>query len=153
MIRDGRIEHEAHYAHPPDRVWQALVDPAELATWLMPNDFAAEVGHRFEFDARPALGVIAGEVLEIDPPKLLRCRWSGVFGATIVRFELTPTGDGTRLTVEHSGWDAEHRGKRDGFDQGWIDKLNTDLPAVLDQTHPTSTARTPPTPTPNQATP
>jgi uncharacterized protein YndB with AHSA1/START domain len=63
VIRDGRTEHEAVYPHPPNRVWQALVDPSELAAWLMPNNFAAQVGHRFTFDARPALGTIAAEVL------------------------------------------------------------------------------------------
>jgi uncharacterized protein YndB with AHSA1/START domain len=151
MIRDGRIEHDALYPHPPDRVWQALVDPTELAAWLMPNDFRAAVGHQFTFDARPALGIITGEVLEVDPPRLLRCRWSGVFGETVVTFELTPTGDGTRLTIEHSGWDVQHRDDRDGFDQGWSDKLTTDLPAVLDQTSPTTTNPAPPTP--NQAAP
>jgi uncharacterized protein YndB with AHSA1/START domain len=60
----------------------------------------AEVGRRFTFDARPTLGWIAGEVLEVDPPRLLRCRWSGAFGDTVVAFELTPTIAGTRLRLE-----------------------------------------------------
>lgn len=149
MIRDGGIEHEAVYPYPPERVWQALIDPTELGAWLMPTDFAPTVGHRFTFDARPTLGTIAGEVLEVDPPKLLRCRWSGVFGDTVVRFELTPTGDGTRLAVKHQGWDVEHRSDRDGFDQGWLEKLTTSLPAVLTGAAPTPTD-TKPQPTPNQ---
>ena len=36
------------------------------------------------------IGTIEGEVLEIDEPRLLRCRWSGVFGDTEVTFELFP---------------------------------------------------------------
>lgn len=71
MIRGGQIEHELMYRHPRERVWRALVDPAELGRWLMPNDFAAEVGRRLTFDARPALGIVTGEGLEVDLPRLL----------------------------------------------------------------------------------
>jgi uncharacterized protein YndB with AHSA1/START domain len=131
MIREGRIEHEIVYPHARWRVWRALIDPTELGIWLMPNDFVAEIGRRFTFDARPALGWVAGEVLEVDPPRLLRCRWSGVFGDTVVEFELTPIAEGTRLRLEHRGWDAQHHSDRDGFDGGWHDKLSSDLPALF----------------------
>jgi uncharacterized protein YndB with AHSA1/START domain len=131
VIRDGQIEHDERYPHPPERVWRALTEPAELAAWLMPCDFAPRVGHRFTFDARPGLGVIEGEVLEVEPPRLLRCRWSGVFGETVVTFTLTPDNGGTRLRVTHSGWAGEGLGQRDGFDQTWHDKLVKDLAALL----------------------
>jgi uncharacterized protein YndB with AHSA1/START domain len=133
MINDGDVEHEALYPHPPERVWRALVDPAELAIWLMPNDFVAEVGHRFSLDASPTLGRIDGEVLEVDPPRVLRCRWSGVFGDTMVMFTLdpTPAGDGTRLRLKHAGWPEASSEQRDGFDGGWHDKLTKDLPELM----------------------
>jgi uncharacterized protein YndB with AHSA1/START domain len=135
VIRDGRVEHEVDYPHPPERVWRALVDPAELARWLMPNDFVAVPGRRFTFDARPALGVIDGEVLEAEPPRLLRCRWSGEFGDTVVTFRLTPVPGGTRLHLEHTGWPDHAREERDGFDGGWNDKLTDDLPRLLRKEH------------------
>ncbi len=97
----------------------------------MPTDFRPRPGHRFTFDARPDLGVIDGEVLDVDPPRLLRCRWSGVFGDTVVTFTLTPAGDGTRLRVSHAGWDEHNRHHRDGFDQGWHGKLAKDLASLL----------------------
>jgi uncharacterized protein YndB with AHSA1/START domain len=131
VIRDGRIEHEETYPYPPERVWRALTDPAELGVWLMPTDFAALAGHKFTFDARPSLGVIDGEVLDVEPPRLLRCRWSGMFGQTVVTFTLTPLGGGTRLRVTHTGWDDQGLGHRDGFDSGWHDKLTKDLAALL----------------------
>lgn len=131
MITGGRIEQEQTYPYPPERVWRALTDPAELGAWLMPADFAPEPGHTFTFDARPSLGMIEGEVLDVDPPRLLRCRWSGVFGQTIVTFSLTPVGGGTLLRVTHGGWDREGLHHRDGFDQGWHDKLAKDLAALL----------------------
>jgi uncharacterized protein YndB with AHSA1/START domain len=49
VIHDGQIEHEETYPHPPERVWQALTDPAELGVWLMPTGFAALAGHKFTF--------------------------------------------------------------------------------------------------------
>jgi uncharacterized protein YndB with AHSA1/START domain len=143
VIRDGQIEHDETYPHPPERVWRALTDPAELGVWLMPSDFAARAGHTFTFDARPSLGLIDGEVLEVEPPRLLRCRWSGVFGQTVVTFTLTPVPGGTRLRVTHAGWDGEGLSHRDGFDPGWHDKLTKDLAALLgpDSTAPDSTER------------
>jgi uncharacterized protein YndB with AHSA1/START domain len=130
VIRDGVIHHTAVYRHPVERVWRALVDPAELRIWLMPTDFVPEVGRRFTLDD-PRLGVIRGEVLDVAPPRLLRCRWSGTFGETVVTFELTPVAEGTRLRLEHAGWEMRAEPDRDGFDQGWGDKLARDLPAVL----------------------
>ena len=65
------IEHEAVYPHSPERVWRALVDPTELAAWLMPNDFAPEVGREFKLETGAAeIGTIQAEVLEIDEPRL-----------------------------------------------------------------------------------
>lgn len=132
MIRQGRIEREQTYPHPPERVWRALTEPAELGVWLMPTDFTPRAGSRFTFDARPELGIVDGEVLAVEPPRLLRCRWSGVFGDTVVTFTLVPVEGGTRLRVEHTGWGEAGRAHRDGFDQGWQSKLATDLPALLD---------------------
>jgi uncharacterized protein YndB with AHSA1/START domain len=130
------IEHEAVYPHSPERVWRALVDPTELAGWLMPNDFAPVVGHEFTLETEsPEVGTIHGEVLEIDEPRRLRCRWSGVFGDTQVTFELFPEADGTRLRVRHDGWSDPPPEQRSGFDDGWKQKLDQDLPRVLGSDH------------------
>lgn len=129
------IEREAVYPHSPERVWRALVDPDELAAWLMPTDFAPEVGKTFVLETGDAhIGTIQGEVLEIDAPRLLRCRWTGVFGDTEVTFELAPEADGTRLRVRHDGW-GEPAPDRGGFDDGWKQKLDQDLPRVLGSTN------------------
>ena len=128
------IEHEAVYPHSPERVWRALVDPSELAAWLMPTNFAPEVGRTFVLETGDAqVGTIEGEVLEIDEPRLLRCRWTGGFGDTEVTYELTPESDGTRLRVRHDGWGPD--ADRDGFDDGWKQKLDQDLPRVLGSTN------------------
>jgi uncharacterized protein YndB with AHSA1/START domain len=127
-----RIEHEAVYPNSPERVWRALVDPAELAAWLMPTDFAPEVGRAFALETGDEhIGTIHGEVLEIDEPRWLRCRWSGVFGDTEVTFELVPDGHGTRLRVVHDGWHEPVPPEHRGFDDGWKQKLEQDLPRVF----------------------
>ena len=132
MISRGRVEHEATYPHPPERVWRALVDPGELAVWLMPTDFAPEVGRAFVLERGPELGEIRGEVLEIDEPRLLRCRWSGGFGDTEVSFELFPERDGTRLRVCHDGFGDPPVAEGDAFDNGWRQKLDEDLPRLME---------------------
>ena len=131
MIRDGQVEHEVVYPHPPERVWRALTDAGELAVWLMPTTFVPEVGRHFTFDARPTFETIHGEVLEVDPPRLLRCRWSGPFGDTEVSFELSAEGTGTRVRLRHRGWTAANAEHRGGFDSGWDEKLQN-FGALLD---------------------
>jgi uncharacterized protein YndB with AHSA1/START domain len=131
VISDSRVEHEAVYPRSPERVWGALVDPSELAQWLMPTDFAPEVGRDVVPETGQELGQIRGEVLEIDEPRLLRCRWSGVFGDTEVSFVLSPEPEGTRLRVRHDGWGEPPAAERAGFDDGWKQKLDEDLPRVL----------------------
>src|SRR5262245_55697929 len=71
---------DATYPHPPERVWRALTEPQELAAWLMPNDFAPVVGHRFQFKVKPQLGwrgIVDCEVLEVDRPRTLSYSWQG----------------------------------------------------------------------------
>ena len=134
MSHPRAIDHEAVYPHSPERVWRALVDADELAEWLMPTDFAPELGRRFVLETGDAhIGTIEGEVLEIDAPRRLRCRWSGGFGDTEVSFVLTPDGDGTRLRVHHDGFVAPGP-DREGFDEGWKQKLDEELPRVLGPT-------------------
>jgi uncharacterized protein YndB with AHSA1/START domain len=125
------IEHEAVYEHSPERVWRALVDTDELAVWLMPNDFAPVVGREFAMETGD-IGTIQGEVLEIDEPRFLRCRWSGVFGDTEVTFELFAEASGTRLRVRHDGWGSPPPAEHSGFADGWKQKLDEELPRLLD---------------------
>jgi uncharacterized protein YndB with AHSA1/START domain len=120
----------------PGRVWQALTDPAKLAVWLMPNDFEPTVGHRFTFRTDPVPqggfdGVVSCEVLEIDPQRLLRISWAG--GPTMkttVTWRLHPEGRGTRLFLDHEGFDPSdpfqqvaHRSMGDGWRSGVLRKL------------------------------
>lgn len=133
------IVREVVYAHSPERVWRALTDPKELGAWLMPNDFAPTVGHKFQFNIGPQRawrGIVDCEVLEVDPPRRLVYSWQGdpKNRPTTVIWTLTPTADGgTQLKLEHSGF----RGLgglllKSMLGRGWGKMFRTSLPAVLD---------------------
>ncbi|GAA3691667.1 SRPBCC domain-containing protein [Nonomuraea antimicrobica] len=107
----GAIRLDQFIAHPPAKVWRALTEPELVARWLMPNDFKAEVGHRFTFTTTPKKqvgfdGVVHCEVLRIEPEKLLRISWSdGKRADWTVTWRLEPEGKGTRLFLDHEGFD------------------------------------------------
>ena len=101
------MKFEVTYAATPAELWRALTDPDELAAWLMPNDFALRLGHKFTFRTRPAPGfdgIVKCEVLEIEPERRLVYSWNGGGHATIVAWSLEPAGVATRLTLEHLGF-------------------------------------------------
>ena len=58
-----------------------------------------------------------------------------MFGDTEVTFELFPEAEGTRLRVRHDGWSDPPAPERAGFDDGWKQKLDQDIPRVLGPAH------------------
>lgn len=110
------IEVDQYFPHSPAKLWRALTTPELISQWLMPNDFQPIVGHRFTFRARPVAqtgfaGQIACQVLEVTRPKRLRISWADAGDpdgmATEVSWTLQPEGKGTRLFLEHSGFDPD----------------------------------------------
>ena len=126
-------------AHPPARVWKALTDPDMLAEWLMPNDFAAVVGHRFTFHTVPRPnsgfdGVVRCEVLAVEPERLLRYSWRGGSLDTTVTWTLAAEGRGTRLFVEHDGFDPDdplQQRTRTILGNGWRSNIMSALRKAL----------------------
>ncbi|WP_427175182.1 SRPBCC family protein [Arthrobacter sp. 92] len=110
------IELDEVLPQPPAQVWHALSDPALIARWLMENDFSPVVGHRFQMRGIPVpavgfSGLVASEVLAIEPGKLLQISWrdahSGNALFSTVTWTLTPEGSGTRLHLRHHGFNPE----------------------------------------------
>jgi uncharacterized protein YndB with AHSA1/START domain len=112
---------------PIDRVWHAITDAGMLARWLMDNDFAPVVGHKFTLRDPPTKawrGWFDCEVLELDPPHRMVWSWNGGRegeATTRVVFELAPEGAGTRLVLRHEGEFATD--VREGLRGGWPRKL------------------------------
>jgi uncharacterized protein YndB with AHSA1/START domain len=132
--QDGQttLRFERRLAHPPQKVWRALTDPAELTHWFpqdLEGSFSPGGKLRFVFRGeRPALDGEAvpdftGEVLEVHPPRLLVYTWAG----DTLRWSLTPDGDGCLL--EFTDTFTEHgKAARDGA--GWhlcLDALDARL--------------------------
>ncbi|GAA4594482.1 SRPBCC domain-containing protein [Planotetraspora phitsanulokensis] len=106
------IEVDEFLPHPPAKVWRALTDSALQERWLMSGDMKPVAGHRFTFATRPIPqvefdGVISCEVLDVEEERLLRISWRGGSLDTTVTWRLVAEGQGTRLFVEHAGFDLD----------------------------------------------
>ena len=134
MSNRQSIEVDQFLPHPPSRVWRALTDPDQLARWLMPNTFQPRVGHEFTLDAGEH-GLTHCQVLELEPERLLRMSWKNDPLDTVVTMRLVPEGTGTRLLVEHAGFDpSDHRQRTafDAMDRGWNGSIFRALEDTLD---------------------
>jgi uncharacterized protein YndB with AHSA1/START domain len=148
------VSQDIEIAAPPERVFQALTDAKQLFTWwgaepsveLTTFEMDARQGGKYLYRCKPKSGadfgevgeqlknsgsgefICHGEVLEIDPPRLLVWSWIANWhehpdARTIVRWELTPTQTGTRVRVTHSGLAQEPISRKD-YGQGWVGVLN-----------------------------
>ena len=119
----GAISFEFDLAHPPEKVWRALTDPTLLSQWLLPAiGFELEPGSSFRFETQPQPGwdgVVNCLMLEVEPLRLLRYKWSVPFLDTEVTFTLTPTDAGTRLSLIQSGFKPEQKQNFGGARYGW----------------------------------
>ena len=85
--------------HSPEKVWQAITQPAQLREWA-PFDADASLaatGTKVKLTTvgAPSLHVTETTVTEADAPRLLVYNWGG----NDMRWELEPHGGGTRLTL------------------------------------------------------
>ncbi len=85
--------------HPPEKVWQALTDPAQLREWA-PFDADGSlrtVGATVNLTTvgAPMPHVSEAKVKQADAPRLLEYNW----GDFEMRWELEAVGGGTRLTL------------------------------------------------------
>lgn len=115
---------EREFPHPPEKLWRALTQPHLIGEWLMKNDFAPVVGHRFNLSGDWG-GVLDCEVLEVEPNETLSYTWNFAHAdpafdlESVVTFTLVPTDDGTRLRMEQSGFRPEQRQAFGGAHLGW----------------------------------
>jgi uncharacterized protein YndB with AHSA1/START domain len=112
-----QIISEIQVEAPPERVFEALTDPKQVVQWWgQPGIYRCT---EFQADWRPggkwrSAGEggqsdrfeIVGEVIEIDPPRLLAYTWTASWtgtAKTTVRWELEAVAQGTRVRIRHSG--------------------------------------------------
>jgi uncharacterized protein YndB with AHSA1/START domain len=85
--------------HSPEKVWQALTDPAHLREWA-PFDADTSLGTagntvKLTTVGAPTPYVTETKVTRAEAPKALEYKWGG----NDMRWELEPWGGGTRLTL------------------------------------------------------
>jgi uncharacterized protein YndB with AHSA1/START domain len=129
------INAEIFIAAPPERVFQAITDPAQAPRWwgqegmYRVTTWKADVrpGGAWRSDGVGADGhafFVEGEYLEVDPPRLLVHTWIGSYSGglkTVVRWELIPqsvhglhpggpkkAGTGTLVKIRHEGFAGAH---------------------------------------------
>jgi uncharacterized protein YndB with AHSA1/START domain len=133
-LDSGTITCEIDIAAPPERVFQALTDPVQLAQWFGSDGcqrkawkFDARPGGKYNCASTPVQDVAGykchGEVVEFDPPHVLAYTWiadwhDDQYLATTVRYELTAVGSGTQVKVTHSGLANEANARKD-YSGGW----------------------------------
>jgi uncharacterized protein YndB with AHSA1/START domain len=112
-----QIERETVIAAPVERVWALLTEAEHVGRWF--SDAGAEI------DLRPGgkmvlrwsgMGVGRARIVDIDPPRRFAYRWVPMRehwgdepddrNSTLVEFTLAAEGDGTRLRVVESGFEA-----------------------------------------------
>jgi uncharacterized protein YndB with AHSA1/START domain len=110
-------------AAPPEKVWRGLTEPKLHARWWAPGDIAPVVGHRFHLSMPNPWGEIACEVLEVVPHERFVYTFTDTWTLT---WTLVAEGTGTRLLLEHSGFDPDNPQDRfaiENMGPGWRDKL------------------------------
>ena len=116
---EDAIVMEIEITASPERLFRALTDPEQLVAWWGADgrtvswELELRVGGRWLSRGKDeSCGdyELKGEILELDPPRVLAYTWEESLatprgmGRTTVRYELEPTGNGTRVRVTHSGF-------------------------------------------------
>jgi uncharacterized protein YndB with AHSA1/START domain len=107
-------------AAPPAKVWRLLTEPQLMRRWWAEGDVAAVVGHQFTLDM-PGYGRQPCKVLEVDPPHRFVYSFTA---AWTLSWRLEPEGAGTRVFLEHSGFDLNDKRMAEAFNRmgpGWRD--------------------------------
>src|SRR3989454_6611770 len=116
--RAGTVTFEGDYAtitferrirHPTQVVWEALTESEHLARWYMTRArLDARQGGSIDYWSGPARYHVTGKILVWQPPRVFEHDWNveprkelPKGEKSIVRWELTPDGDGTILRITH----------------------------------------------------
>jgi uncharacterized protein YndB with AHSA1/START domain len=87
--------------HPPEKVWSALTEPEHLLEWA-PFDASRNLSQlgstQLNMAGGPAPQPLTCDVRRADRPRVLEYTW----GEDVLRWELEPTAQGTRLTLHHT---------------------------------------------------
>ena len=106
--QQGSILFRRLLRHPIQEVWEAITEPAQVESWFMVTLTREDApGGRLEM-RHPNNIRATGRVLEWHPPRTYEYEWNLPPGpnnpegeTSTVRWELTPTDEGTLLVLTH----------------------------------------------------
>jgi uncharacterized protein YndB with AHSA1/START domain len=87
--------------HPPEKVWRAITDPEHLREWApfdADRNMNATGPVTLTTAGLPAPQVCETTITKAEAPTLLEYTWGG----NELRWQLEPSGSGTRLTLWHN---------------------------------------------------
>lgn len=120
VVDGDTIIFEREVAHPPERVWRAISDDAELCAWMRyPVSFTPTVGATVRFFGDDH---IEGVVFIVDEPRTLAFSFENAGDAQkiaaewTVRWDLEATAVGCRITFQHRRLGGAHLW---GLGEGW----------------------------------
>jgi len=124
-VADGTAVFEVFIRTTPERLWEAITDPAQRRKY----SFGVEVrsdwtpGSEYTAGVPGVVDIAAGRNIEVDPPRLLVQTYDALWsdevraqGTTRVTWEIEPVGTSCRLTVTHDGLPANANAQLYG---GW----------------------------------
>jgi uncharacterized protein YndB with AHSA1/START domain len=126
-----------HFSAPPESVFDALVDPDQIAKWFGPHDFTVPMvdftpraGSGYRIELQPPEGDVfhvSGKVSRADRPTLLGFTFvydepSPDDVETHVELSLVDGGGSTQLHLTHGAFKTDDR--RALHDKGWSDSLD-----------------------------
>ena len=112
---------------PVETVWDEITRTGSVQKPVYNTvlDIELEPGGRMRYSSPDRSRVfVAGEVLEVDPPRKLRHTYIFTMApdpVTEVTWELESVAEGTRVTITHAGWTKEK--DADKHAAGWNDIL------------------------------
>lgn len=137
------VRRSIRIAAPPEKVWEAVTDPAHLSRWFALTELDADGAGTIAF---PDYGAVPLRVIASDPPRSVTYRWNNddALGAVPVEYDeatateftftLVATGGGTELTVVESGFAATSAPLTNvrAHREGWTSELDK-LVALLER--------------------
>jgi uncharacterized protein YndB with AHSA1/START domain len=134
----NRIEREIQIDAPLEVVWDVLTEAEHIAGWFSDSaHIDLHPGGEAIFTWEEKGGTVHGRVETVDPPRFFSFRWIrapdtelGEGNSTLVEFNLSEDGDGTRLQVVESGFaelegpDDERAEYAEGHRTGWAHELD-----------------------------
>ncbi len=133
--RVASLRQERRLPHPPEAVWKALTDPAEVMEWMQAPNAAIDGRPDGHVDLDATLH-ITGRILTWDPPRVFEHEFklapSKLIPSgedAILRYELERDGDGCLLTMTFTRLTPATARKFSGGIKAGLDRFEAHLAA------------------------